>query len=137
LENSGVNIIGEHNNFMGNTAYGVYLDTTSAGNAIWHNSFVNNAVQAYDDGTENVWNSSYPSGGNYWDDWTSPDDYKGPGQNITGSDWIVDDPYVISGGASAQDYYPLKSIPEFPAAVPLLICVIPFVVYRARRRRRG
>jgi hypothetical protein len=52
-------------------------------------------------------NASYPTGGNYWSNWTTPDTMKGPGQNIPGSDGIVDTPLPIGG--SYRDQYPLTS----------------------------
>ncbi|UCG69293.1 MAG: hypothetical protein JSV09_16200, partial [Thermoplasmata archaeon] len=72
-----------------------------------------------DDTDRNKWNASYPSGGNYWSDFDEPgegayDDYKGAGQNISGSDGIVDKGLALGGGknpyiidSNSQDNYPL------------------------------
>ena len=38
------------------------------GNTIYHNNFVDNTVQAYTNGSIDVWDNGYPSGGNYWSD---------------------------------------------------------------------
>jgi hypothetical protein len=61
----------------------------------------------------NVWDDGYPSGGNYWSDYTSTDLYSGPYQNETGRDGIGDIPYVID--TDNQDNYPLM-----PPYVPVL-----------------
>jgi hypothetical protein len=46
----------------------------------------------------------YPIGGNYWNDYAGPDVKKGPNQNQSGSDGIIDIPY---SGVSPVDWYPL------------------------------
>ena len=73
---------------------------------IYHNDIVDNTIQAIDDGTNgiNTWDDGYPSGGNYWSDYTGEDFYWGPYQNETGSDGIGDAPYVID--ADSRDRYP-------------------------------
>jgi len=53
----------------------------------------------------NVWNDGYPSGGNYWSDYTGVDEKSGPNQDQPGSDGIGDTPYFIDG--YNQDRYPL------------------------------
>ena len=97
------------NNIIDNTIIdnyrGIYLDSVH-NNQIYHNSFINNIIQAYDNGT-NYWDNGYPSGGNYWSDYTGIDAMSGPLQNIPGSDGIGDTPYVID--ADSRDYYPLMS----------------------------
>jgi len=102
------NVITE-NTFTSNNNYGVRMeDSYSDDNQIYHNNFINNNngdIQAYDE-SDNIWNDSYPSGGNYWDDYNGNDMFSGPGQNIYGSDGIGDIPYNISGGDN-QDRYPL------------------------------
>ncbi|RLI64672.1 MAG: hypothetical protein DRO67_03850, partial [Candidatus Asgardarchaeum californiense] len=59
----------------------------------------------YDEST-NTYDNGYPSGGNYWDDYTGEDNFSGPNQNISGPDGIGDTPYLIPGGSN-QDRYPL------------------------------
>jgi parallel beta-helix repeat protein len=106
----GILLISSSNNMLsGNNAsnnwYGIYLNSSS-NNLIHHNNLINNAYSnAYDDGA-NLWNATYPSGGNYWSDYTGADLKSGPSQNLSGSDGIGDTPYNISGGAGAQDRYP-------------------------------
>ncbi len=111
-----------HNNvFWYNIEYGLYIIEGSHSNHIYANSFVGNNgageqfneshVQARDEGYDNHWNSSYPQGGNHWSDWTAPDNYSGPDQDIPGRDGIVDDPYPVGG--DVYDHYPLV-LPTYP-----------------------
>jgi parallel beta-helix repeat protein len=95
-----------------NNNYGVYIYTDSKSNAIYHNDFINNTYNAKDP-YSNIWDNGYPSGGNYWSDYTGVDNYSGPDQDIPGSDGIGDTPYCIPGwgilGGSNQDQYPLMN----------------------------
>jgi parallel beta-helix repeat protein len=59
---------------------------------IYHNNFIHNIwaplaiVQSF-----NKWDDGYPVGGNYWGPWAYPSDvFKGPYQNETDSDGIID-----------------------------------------------
>lgn len=73
---------------------------------IYHNNFVLNTCHVYlRSGDLYVWDSGYPSGGNYWNDLNPLDIYSGPYQNETGSDRIGDTPYIID--AKNVDKYPL------------------------------
>ncbi|UCG68600.1 MAG: right-handed parallel beta-helix repeat-containing protein [Thermoplasmata archaeon] len=99
-------------NDISNNFYGLNI-SLSTDSKIYHNNIIDNTIQALDKTDTNIWNDSYPSGGNYWSDWTSPDTMSGPLQNIPGSDGIVDNPYVID--TDSQDYYPLTS-PTLPTA---------------------
>lgn len=92
------------NNNISNVWLGIDVFLSSSNNKIYHNNLINNTNQANDNGN-NSWDNGYPSGGNYWSDWTSPDNYSGVHQNESGSDGIVDNPYLISGGVN-QDCYP-------------------------------
>jgi parallel beta-helix repeat protein len=89
-------------NTIAGNAYGIHLDNTASSIRIFHNSFVNNTLQAYCAG-DAVWDDGYPSGGNYWSDSDGVDLFSGPFQNETGSDGIVDTPYLIG----AADGFPL------------------------------
>jgi len=94
-------------------------------NKIYHNMLVNNTqYQARDDQYyPNEWDNGYPSGGNYWSDYTGADLYSGLNQNQPGSDGIGDTPYDILGTAGSQDRYPLMTwfVNYTPACPPPLV----------------
>jgi parallel beta-helix repeat protein len=97
-------------NTVSNNDYGIGLSGYSKDNTIYHNNFINNTNQADDTTGTNQWDKGYPSGGNYWSDYTGVNLYSGPLQDQPGSDGIGDTPYTnIGGGSGAQDNYPLMS----------------------------
>jgi parallel beta-helix repeat protein len=66
-----------------------------SGNSVYNNSFVNSrAAMPFFQSAD--WDAGYPSGGNYWSDYTGFDLYSGPYQNETGSDGIGDTCYKIN-----------------------------------------
>jgi parallel beta-helix repeat protein len=74
---------------------------------IYHNNLTNNTIQAID-WDANKWDNDYPSGGNYWSNYTGVDNCSGHNQDICPDpDGIGDTPYVID--ADSQDRYPLMS----------------------------
>jgi hypothetical protein len=79
------------------------------GAVVWWNNFIDGGGWKFipTGGTANriAFDAGYPTGGNYWSNWTSPDLESGPGQNLPGSDGIVDHPLPISG--AYEDQYPL------------------------------
>lgn len=81
------------NSVSSNAHDGIYISSAN-NNQIYRNNFSGNTWQAYNAGTGNVFNKSLPDGGNYWDDWTTPD-----GNN----DGVVDSAYTFTGG---QDNFP-------------------------------
>jgi parallel beta-helix repeat protein len=90
-----------------NRRYGIYIEN-SWSNCIYHNNFVDNLYQAYVDpatSQANKWDNGYSSGGNYWNDRSRSDFYSGIFQNESGSDEMVDIPYVID--FNNKDNYPL------------------------------
>jgi parallel beta-helix repeat protein len=94
-------------NNVSNNTYGIRV-WYSGNNTIYHNNIINNTVQAYNDISDNYWDNGYPLGGNYWSDYGGIDYFKGPSQNMPGSDGVGDTPYtVISTGTEDQDNYPL------------------------------
>ncbi|MCK4443816.1 MAG: right-handed parallel beta-helix repeat-containing protein, partial [Thermoplasmata archaeon] len=108
-------------NTLSDNAGGISL-VSSVNIRVHHNNLVSNLVQAYDDGeSQNTWDDDYPSGGNYWSDYTGTDQLYGPLQNVTGSDGIGDSPYVID--FDSRDRYPLisPSSPTFPRPPLILI----------------
>ncbi len=82
----------------------------------YHNNFENFTVAGEISGLYSVsFNASYPAGGNYWSNYTGVDHYRGPGQNIPGSDGIGDTPYYLN--ATVKDNYPLMKPWTRPEAV--------------------
>jgi len=83
-------------------------------NKFYHNNFVNNFWQVYDYGFnyDNYWDDGYPSGGNYWSDYSGIDEKSGPNQDQPGSDGIGDT------GGPVGDRYPLMNpwAAPFPVA---------------------
>jgi len=94
------------NNITANNGYGIYLDSSS-GNRVFHNNFINNTRQVYPDSSVNVWDNNYPSGGNYWSNYTGLDQKCGPSQDQPGSDGMGDTPYIID--SNNMDNYPLMN----------------------------
>jgi len=93
-------------NNITNNEGGVSLYSKSNDNAIYHNNFIHNTQQVHSvPGVTNTFDNDYPSGGNYWSDYTGVDLYGGTYQNVTGSDGICDTPYVID--ENNRDRYPL------------------------------
>ncbi len=102
MHNSNLMIVSQ-NNFSQSTQVGIFLNN-SVDNEVFHNNIIDNGEQAYDNTASNFWDDGYPSGGNYWSDYTGIDQMNGPNQDIPGSDFIGDTPYVID--SDSQDRYP-------------------------------
>lgn len=101
-----------HNNNFGLLVWENYAEDSN----IYHNNFINNKnhVLEYDNFISyNInYDDGYPSGGNYWDDYNGSDFFKGPNQDINGSDGIGDTPYLIPsffGFNNNKDNYPLMN----------------------------
>jgi parallel beta-helix repeat protein len=139
----------EYNEFRNNSlrkssGYGIYIesikkhptDDSRFNRIFWNNLIKNNPgkKQAFDDIGTNFWNSSYPSGGNYWSDWIGPDN---------NTDGIVDFAYYLDGGTKAADLFPLvnpvkTSAPPVPDSPPpvlalVLLIILPIIVAVWRR----
>ena len=85
-----------------------YLRITTSDNVIYHNNLINNSYQPRDyTDNGNQWDNGYPMGGNYWDDYSGIDNFKGPSQDITGNDGFGDTNYSID--SDSIDHYPLMS----------------------------
>lgn len=136
LISTGANLTIRYNEIHNNT-YGIYL--SSSGNIlIYNNNFRDNTNHAWCNNLNNDWNLSSPDGGNYWDNWTSPDG---------NHDGFVDDPFNITGG-SAQDELPLvypygygapsgPVIPDY-STIYVLLLLVPFMaVIKSRKHKRG
>jgi len=78
--------------------YGIYLLANVLENRIYHNNFIDNIQNAEPEsgGPGAIWDNGYPSGGNYWDDYTGSD---------ADGDGIGDTSYVLD--VDEQDNYPL------------------------------
>lgn len=88
---------------------GINLQGSCNNNLVYHNNFYSNTWNGLDYSpliNQNQWDNGYPSGGNYWSDYSGSDNYNGPNQNISGSDGIGDTPYVLYGGPNNKDFYP-------------------------------
>ena len=104
LRNSEDNIV-RYNDIIDHTQEGIKIYQNSDNNHLYHNNLISNSPNANDIRT-NTWDSGYPDGGNYFDDYSGVDFYHGPNQDILGADNIGDTSYDISGGSN-QDHYPL------------------------------
>jgi parallel beta-helix repeat protein len=110
-------------NNVTNNGIGIGLKEASF-NMIRANYFIDNDRQVYDVSTEdssvnasmNSWGVGYPTGGNYWSDYTGIDVKSGKNQNQTGSDGIGDTPYVIN--QNNQDNFPLM---PYGSSIPITI----------------
>lgn len=96
------------NNTVSENNYGFYFHR-SEDSLIYGNYFIDNVVQAHDNGG-NEWDAGDPAeggdGGNYWSDYEGEDRGDGFGE----------DPYTIEGGTN-QDNYPILDVGSFDISV--------------------
>ncbi|MCK5290999.1 MAG: right-handed parallel beta-helix repeat-containing protein [Thermoplasmata archaeon] len=92
-----------NNIISSNVERGIMLGISKR-NELHHNKIIDNTEQAFDFGLSQ-WDNGYPSGGNYWSDYSGCDHFSGPSQDQPGSDGVGDTPYLINGGS--VDRYPL------------------------------
>ncbi|MCJ7770712.1 right-handed parallel beta-helix repeat-containing protein [Candidatus Bathyarchaeota archaeon] len=113
------------NRIANNGQYGMWLSSAS-NNLIYHNNFTGNTQPVnLQNSPANIWDNGYPSGGNYWSSYSGVDTKHGPNQDITGSDNIGDNVYVLD--TDNRDRYPLINpfiVPEFSSTLILLISLI-------------
>ena len=95
-----------YGNNITNNGFGIMIVSGSMGNTIAHNNFINNTDQVLGEQI-NIWDSGYPSGGNYWSDYAGVDVKSGSNQDLPGSDGIGDTPHIID--ANNVDHYPLMN----------------------------
>ncbi len=92
-------------NTINDTSMGFICQVACPGILLYHNNFINNNEHAYDPGA-NLLDNGYPSGGNYWDNYTGIDNCSGPNQDICPDpDGIGDTPFIID--SDTRDRYPL------------------------------
>jgi len=104
IKETSSNVVSGNN--ITNNYYGFSLSNCS-NNRIYHNNIINNTQQVSTQNSVNIWHNGYPSGGNYWSDYTGKDEKCGVDQNITGSDGIGDTPRFID--TDNTDRYPLMT----------------------------
>lgn len=78
------------NNTISDNLWGMWIYSAD-NNLIYNNNFVGNTYQGDIGGSGNAFNQAQPVGGNYWDNWTSPD---------ANADGFVDNPYVVGPGGT-------------------------------------
>jgi parallel beta-helix repeat protein len=130
----GISLVSSSNNMVVNNnvsannegiKLSIYIGPCS-NNAVFHNCFIGNALQADSSGVIGHWDDGYPFGGNYWSDYGGVDENSGPNQDQLGSDGLGDTPYVID--SSNQDEYPLME--KWPLEHEIAVLnVIPFKDY--------
>jgi len=84
------------NTIMNNNETGLGLSNFTKDNLIFNNEFINNALNAQDNGTFNLWDNG--TLGNFWNDYVGVD---------INDDGIGDTPYNIPGLAGSFDHYPI------------------------------
>ena len=95
-----------YNNWITGTLHGLEIAWDTENNMIYHNNFIDNKKHAYIQGNlTNVWDNGYPSGGNYWSDYSGADQLSGPDQDQPRGDGIGDTSYIID--ENNVDNYPL------------------------------
>jgi parallel beta-helix repeat protein len=101
-------------NNITNNRYGIRVEDSS-NNKLHHNNYIDNIQQVYiqTPGYANFWDDGYPSGGNYWSDYT--------GADVNGDD-IGDAPYVIE--LNNTDRYPLMAPYETPDTTPPTVSIL-------------
>ncbi len=112
-------------NTINNTSLGFSCQVGCPGTLLYHNNFISSNEHAHDPGA-NLFDNGYPSGGNYWDNYTGIDNCSGPNQdNCPDPDGIGDTPYIVD--ADTRDRYPLMN----PVGLPPISIPAPPRDFRA------
>ncbi|UCD91600.1 MAG: right-handed parallel beta-helix repeat-containing protein [Methanobacteriota archaeon] len=98
--------------FKGNSNYGLGIRESISGIRVHHNNFIANTRQAVAKEANALYNDTYPSGGNFWSDYTGIDECSGPNQDVCPDPDLIGDtrydiPHVTTGLPVAWDFYPL------------------------------
>jgi|GEM_PF-2558847 len=88
-----------------NNNEGIYSTSYAKTNKMYHNTLAGNNRNAYSSVTTNIWDNGYPSGGNFWSDYTGID---------ADGDGIGDTPYQVG---NVKDNYPLMTPKVAPPPV--------------------
>ena len=101
-DSSNITVVDNH---ISDNAKGVTL-RWSRDVSFLHNDFAGNGRQVQFESNERIrWNESYPTGGNFWSDYTGIDNCSGPNQDVCPDpDGIGDTPYSVA--ANNSDRYP-------------------------------
>ncbi len=125
------------NEVSSSSGNGIYI-LRSENVSVYHNSILYNRYQAGDYiSNNNSWDNGYPSGGNFWSDYTGVDLFSGPNQDIPGSDDIGDTPHTFD--RDSQDRYPLMSpiSSNLPPTIDELACTVEHHTAKAWLRIAG
>ena len=131
ISTNSVNNVLKSNLIINSSSYGAFIDATCYDNIVSNNSFIDNGINAKDDGTNNNWDTG--TLGNYWDD------YSGNDKN---DDGIGDISYNITGSAGSVDNYPIwedgedEEIPGYPLFFVIIITGILSIVIAIKTKRR-
>jgi fibronectin type 3 domain-containing protein len=94
-------------NNIRNSWFGIACKKSCSGKSVYHNNFISNLFHAGDEDSS-FFDNGYPSGGNYWDNYTGVDNCSGPNQDVCPNpDGIGDTPFIID--ADSRDRYPLMN----------------------------
>lgn len=118
---AGILVGGDDNTIFDNdvthNVIGVAIDavfSSGSGNVFFNNNIYNNTLYQAMGWMSNFWNSSYPTGGNYWSGYNGTDVHSGPNQDQPGSDGIGDTPYTAFAS-------PREIVDNFPLMAPINI----------------
>ena len=111
-----------NNTFYNLTGPEINMGPGLTGVRIFHNAFLSDVEIYVTDGNAE-WDNGYPSGGNYWADYTGVDNCSGPNQDVCPDpDEIGDTPYPVrfyrTGQVYDWDRYPLMCPPPGCDAPP-------------------
>ena len=97
------------NTLSNNGDDGIFFGISQGGNCIFHNNFFGNEPCQAESWSlvADAWDNGYPSGGNYWCDYSGVDFKCGPLQNVAGKDGLGDTGYAIPD--IGRDRYPLMN----------------------------